>query len=582
MRRAAVLAGLLVLAAAATSPCLATDDPGSPLAPLAEAMAEQDALADAGKADDAVAAAREKAKDGTPESHYLLGRALGNAAVRRLESGRAEEVGKLLDEATRSFERAQEAGGLTYAPAHLGLARVSRFKCEIGLRRAAPLKDGARAAAVDEARRELDAAIREYRAALQISKTFKEAAIELAQALYERQLAGEAEYALYEFLKERPDDADARLLLGMLKLQRKRFAEAEPEFRNVLSAQPDNVGARKMLAADLMYQEKYEESADHWEIVRSATPKDGECYVSLFTIYRHLRKKDQALAILDALERELPGSEHARRARSLLDEFAKDPTAWEPEDPSSPDSLVRRLESTDPDTVLKTLWKMRALEWPALPANVYRLLLRDRGTAEQRLAAVRLIADLADPQTLTILEVMLAHPTEREPDPGVRAEVARATALLPSDATVPVLVEMLADADAAVREWAVQGIALRTGRYFRADLEVPTEAKDWPEELALYRRWWTSTSASAIKRSAALRMSEIFGRVERASRARIARYALAAMEDPIESTWRAGYDLFRSMTFVTFGADRGKAPPDERERVAREARAWVEQNAGAK
>jgi tetratricopeptide (TPR) repeat protein len=545
-------------------------------------MAEQDRLADAGEADACVAAAREAAKDGTAESLYLLGRALGNAAVKRLDAGGEDAAVKLLDEASVSFERSQEAGGLTYAPAHLGLGRVWRFRCEMGLRRAAKLEGAERTNAIDAARRDLDGAIKEYRAALQITKAFKEAAIELTQALWERQLQGDAEYALYQFLKERPDDLDARLLLGVMKLQRKRFAEAEPEFRTVLSARPDHTAARKMLAADLMYQEKWEESAEHWEIVRSATPKDDEVYISLFSVYRQLKKKVEALAVLAALERELPGTEAARRARSLLEEVEKDPGAWESESESSPERLVRRLDSTDPQVVLDTLVAMRAYQWPALPAAVYRVLLRDRGTPAQRLAAVRLIADLADPQTVTILEVMLAHPAEREPDASVRAEVARALSLLPTDAIVPILFETLEDANADVREWSVQGIAARTGKWFRADLDVRTADKDWPSELELYRKWWASSSSSAAKRKSVVALGDLFGRVEKGSRSRVSRYALPAMDDPVEATWRAGYDVFRALTFKTFGADRGTVAPEERERIAREARAWLESEAGKK
>jgi hypothetical protein len=135
---------------------------------------------------------------------------------------------------------------------------------------------------------------------------------------------------------------------------------------------------------------------------------------------------------------------------------------------------------------------------------------------------------------------------------------------------------VLDDADADVREWAVKGIADRTGKWFRADLAKRTDVKDWPAELALYRRWWASSSASLAKRNAALAMATLYGQIEKNSKSRVARYALPAMDDPNESTWRAGYELFRSLTFVTFGTEKGPTDAAERARITQEARKWLD------
>lgn len=552
MRRA--LAAIVVALSIASA--FAQDDPkGDPLEPLKPAMAEQDKLVDSGKAQAAVAWARERAKDGTPESFYLLGRALGNWAVKVAEDKRKEEANKILDEARESFEKSKEAGGLLYAPAHLGLGRVDRFKGD------------------------LDGAVNELRQALRISKNFKAAALELAQTLWEKKLPSDAEYVLYQFLGERPDDAEARLLLGMLKLQRKRFAEAEPEFRAVLSTDPANQGARKFLAAVLMYQEKFKESAEHWEMVRAANPKDDEPYITLYHIYKQMKMRPEAVGVLNDLARELPGTEPARRAKAILKQLEDDPKLWDAAEEDTPEALAARLDSKDEAVVLKTLEKMRMYKWPALPAAVYHSLLKDEGTPAIRLAAVRLIGDLSDPQTLTILEILLLHPVEREQDTATREEVAHAMSGLKTDAIVPMLFEVLTDPDGTLREWAVQGIAARTGKWFRTDLTTRTEDKDWPAELELYRRWWASSSASLAKRNAALAMAALYGRVEKGSKARVGRYALPAMDDANEATWRAGYDLFRAVTFVTFGADTGAADAAERTRITQEARKWLEEQA---
>lgn len=534
------------------------DSKVDPLEALKAELAAQDKLVEEGKAEIAVTAARAQAKEGTPENWYLLGRALGNAALAKNGGKPSEEAIRVLDESRDCFEKAKEAGGLIYAPAHLGLGRVARF------------------------RGDLDTAISELRQALRISNNFKAAAIELAQTLWEKRLPSDAEYVLHQFLGERPNDSEARLLLGMLKLQRKRFLEAEPEFRAVLSTDPGNSGARKLLAADLMYQEKFKESAEHWEMVRNADPRDEEAYVSLFRIYRQLKQNEDAAAVLNDLVRELPGTDPARWATKLLDDLKADPKSWDAPEASTPETLVQRLKSPDPNVVQRTLEEMRNYKWPALPADVYRLLLRESGTPGQRLAAMRLIGDLGDPQTVTILEILLAHPTEREPDPAVRKEVAHAISRLPTDAIVPILYEALSDPDPDVREWAVQGFAARTGKWFRADLNVRTADADWPAELALYRKWWGTTSSSTAKRNAVIALAALYSRVEKGSKVRVARYGLPAMDDPIEATWRAGYDFFRAVAFVTFGGDKGPVEEAERTRITSEARTWLADQPGPK
>jgi tetratricopeptide (TPR) repeat protein len=583
--RSALRSLCLFLAAA----CLAVDAAAQdatapahpdPIEPLRAAMKEQDDLADQGKADAAVSAARERAKDGTPDSLYLLGRALGNAAMRRAEQARQDrmkarkpsrdepppplvfegDAARMLDEARDCFERAEEAGGLVYAPSHLGIGRVARAKGEV------------------------DAAIEELKQAMRIAPNFKDAAMELAQSYSQKQLWAEAEQTLRTFLVERSNDPDARVMLGFLLMSpwRKRYSEAEPEFRAVLARDPANAAARKLLAAVLMYQEKYEESAQHWEMVRRADPKDDEAYLTLFQIYRKLNKREEGMRVLnDVVATAPPGSEAARTAKAYLDDLAEHPEHWSEQDASDPvreqKAIVHRLESSDPAVVQKALEDMRAYRWPALPGAVYQTLLRDKGTPGQRLAAVRLIADLADPRTLTILEIMLSHPKERETDAGVRKEVARAISLLPTDAIVPIFFDVLTDADADVREYAVQGIASRTGKWFRATLATRTEDKDWAAELELYRKWWNSSSASAAKRSAMLQLAAIYEPVAHDSKVRIAAYALCAMDDPIEATWRAGYELFRALTFHTFGSETGGVSEEDRRKIAADARAWLEE-----
>jgi len=541
-----------------------------PLAPLQKAMKEQDSLAAEGKADKAIAYAEKQAEDGTAESLYLLGRALGNKAYFRAEQQRQEraeatkvragdppppfvlddESKRLLDRARDAFERSSEAGGLVYAPAFLGIGRIALLKGEV------------------------DPAIEALKQAVRIAPNFREAAIELTASYSSKHLDAEAEFTLHQFLTERPTDVDARILLGMLLRDRRRFEEAEAEFRAALATEPKNVEARRQLAAVLLFQEHLDEAAAQFESVRAADPKDEQAYVYLFQIYVASKKKDEAAAVLRDILAVLPGTKAAQLAKTELQRVKDDPTAWDDPNENPQETLARRLESKDPAVREKALTDMRAYKWKALPGRVYQSILNDK-TPGERLAAVRLIGDLGAPYTLVILEILLLHPTDQEPEPIIRREVARAISLLPTDAIVPILFAALSDADAEIREYAVQGIYARTGKSFRLELNKRTSDAEWPEEMKRYAAWWNSSSSSSVKRGAAIALLSVYEPATHDSKARIGLYALPAMDDAVEESWRAGYDLFRAMTFHSFGAESGPVTADERKRITAEAKAWL-------
>jgi len=539
-----------------------------PLKPLQGALDRQDQLTQQRRFDELLREAETRAKDGTAESLYLLGRALGNTALTRFEEAqsRAEddlaeatrlrgEFDALLERSRDAFERSREAGGLVYAPALLGLARCARY------------------------RGDLDGALASLREALAVDPDFKGAVLEMAQVYAEKKLPADAEFALYKYLEKHADDADARLLLGFLKTRRQRFGEAEKEFRAIVERDPANAGARKALAGALMYQDRHEESAVEFEGVRRQNPRDDESYRALWHLYRKLGKREQATKILEDLKRELAGTEPAIWAERILEELAKDPDAFDPPSRRTREELVHRLDSNDPEIVRQALAEMKSLAWPALPSAVYRLLGKDASKDEVRAQAVALVRAQRDPRTLPVLEILLYHEKERDPSPLVRREVVRALAVLDTPAALPILWRALLEPDQEMRESAVEGIASLTGWWFREDVSVPTPAGAWEAERAQYERWWREGRAATIhRRNAMAAMAKAFDSISR-GRIRIAAYALDALDDPNPLTWRAGYDLFRSMTRHDFGATKGDVPAEERQRVAREAREWLAKNA---
>jgi tetratricopeptide (TPR) repeat protein len=543
----------VVVAFAAASAAYAGPDP-DPLEPLRAQIERQDALVAKRQFDQLLVEARQKAKDGTPETLYLLGRALGNTAVARRAEGKEDEARRLLDESQRCFEDAKESGLVAFAPAHLGLARCARSRGDLAQAEA------------------------HLRQALKIAPAFKGATVDLAQVLTEAKRPDEAEFVLREQLRLRPNDPDLRILLGMVKLTRQRFGEAEAEFRAVVQLQPDNPVARKLLGGALLNQRNYAEAAEQLDRYRQMAPKDEEAYRVLFLA--RMKSKDRAGAqrVLDDARRELPGTEVALWAERVSAQYQQDPAAFEEADEHTPQALVKKIESADPKVVAQALTDMLALQWQALPARVYGLLAPTAAPVEVRRAAVRLIGAQHDPRTVTILEILLFHAKERDPDDSVRREAAGALAGLPTPGVLPVLVRTLDEPDAEIREAGVRGIAAVTGKYFREKLETVPDAAAWPQERELYAKWWTSSAAGSLaKRDASLALVKLFQPIERGRR-RLAEYALPALDDADAKTWRAGYDLFRALTAQDFGSATGEPDAAERARITQACRDWFRAN----
>lgn len=577
-------AGLLAACALAASAFAAPDPPvpPSPLDAIRAAIEKQDQLVARRNFEALVAEARKGLKDATPETLYLLGRALGYAAIGQRAAGDAAGSDKLLDESQRCFEEAKESGVVVFAPAYLGLGRCARYRGESELAESERAHSRGDAAAVDVHRRaakgHLESAVAYLGQALKLAPAFKEAALDLAQILAETGRPTDAESILYRQLELRPKDAELHVVLGMVKLARERVGEAEREFRIVIQSDPNHATARKLLAGALMQEQEFAEAAEHLETYCRLEPKDDEGWRALFYARVQLKDAEGAHRALDSLRRELPGSEAAIWAEDAGVSYRREPEKFEEPPARTPEVLARRLDSNDPKVQRRTLEAMKAVRWDALPAAVYKLLAPSAAAADVRRAAVELIGEQRDARTVTILEILLFHPKEQDPDIDVRRAAARGLAGLPTPAILPVLYKALDAGDSEIREAAVRGISSITGKDFRATPGTATTDADWPAERASYDRWWrTQASASIARRDAADAMAKIFDPI-RQGRVRLAEYALPAVDDADARTWRAGYDLFRALTGQDFGAATGEASAEERARIARACREWFTTN----
>ncbi len=545
--RAVLLSLLLFLLAAA--PVASAQDGFS--AELRTKIDRQDELAEKGHAEQVLREARAGIRADTPEAYYLLGRALGNAALGRKQAGDERGYVETLEQAREAFWEAKELGGLLFAPAPLGLARCARIEGELA---------------------EAEKLLRE---ALRVAPEFQAAISDLAQVMWERGSKDGAVAVLDNYARKHPSDVEIRLVLARMRAAREDWERAEADFRIVLDAQPANLGARKLLALALFHQEKFEGAAREFETAQRTAPKDAEIYQFLFATYAKLKRLDDAKRVMNTLIRELPASEDATRARDTLAEMEKDPEyATRVDDRPKPEQLVRRLEVAGDDVRERALHTMREFEWSALPAQVYKLLSPAEAGPGVRRAAVMLIGEHGDPATVPLLEILLFHPRERETEVTVRRAAAEAIGRIGTPAVVPFMYRLLDSPDREVREAAIQGIAARTGKYFRPDLTKPSDDAAWPAERDQYRKWWASAFGSLARLDACKAMKTLFSHLEK-GRSRLAVYSLEALDDADARTFQVGYELFRALSGQSFGYETGEVAYEQRRQVAQQARSWV-------
>ncbi|MCG3135970.1 MAG: hypothetical protein HMLKMBBP_03750 [Planctomycetes bacterium] len=543
-----ILTAVLLLATSS----FAGEDPMDPLRPR---MAQQDQLASQGRVDEMVAEAKKLASDGKPESLYLLGRACGNAAAVKRAQGNPKDADDLLRRAQDAFEMSRDAGVAVYAPALVGLGKCARV------------------------RGDLDAAARELREALRVAPDCASAAMELAQVLVLRKEHVQAEASLRAYLARNEKDGDARFLLASLLCDARRWEAAESELRTLM-ARPegrDHPEVRKMLGAALIEREELAEAAEHFEFCRAARPKDPESYRALLVIRRRQRDRAATMRVLEDMRRNLEG-EQAAWASAMAETLSKD-EAWESlREEETQRSVVKKLSSNDPAVLRAALASMRKYDWPAFPPELIRLLAPTAAPADVRALAVSIIGEQRMPATLPLLEVVLMHPRERDPDAAVRRAALRGISGLPTAAAVPVLWKALLsdDGDEEMREAAVAGLTALTSKSFRLDPSARPDAAGWAKERELWTAWWASDGTLA-KKDAAEAIAKAWAGA-RTGRKRLAGYALLCMDDARAQTWRAGYDAFRGFAGVDFGATTGDVPAEERARILEAAKQWYEAN----
>ena len=91
----------------------------------------------------------------------------------------------------------------------------------------------------------------------------------------------EAEAILTDLLKKLPEDAEALLLLGRLRIQQRRCAEAEPLFQRHLAVQTNSLNGLVQLGLALFCQQRWNDAATAFERAIALKPDFAQAHYNL-------------------------------------------------------------------------------------------------------------------------------------------------------------------------------------------------------------------------------------------------------------------------------------------------------------
>ncbi len=131
-----------------------------------------------------------------------------------------------------------------------------------------------------------------------------------AQAQFDSGDLAAADRTLLSFLSSQPDNTQALLLLGIVRLHQERFPEAEALFKRILQSDPSSPIARRNLADALLSQDRLKEAAEQYDACILANPRAVDLKVDSARVHVRLGEFDAALKLLDSI----PSSQYPRSA----------------------------------------------------------------------------------------------------------------------------------------------------------------------------------------------------------------------------------------------------------------------------
>ena len=143
---------------------------------------------------------------------------------------------------------------------------------------------------------QVDAAVKSYRQALELSPGYSSALLNLGKLLAETGQFAEAVARYQEALRIRPDYADAHNNLGAALVSLGRIDEAVARYQEALRIRPDFAGAHLNLGVALAGRGQVDEAMAHYQKALEIQPDYAEAHLNLGVALADRGQADQAIA----------------------------------------------------------------------------------------------------------------------------------------------------------------------------------------------------------------------------------------------------------------------------------------------
>ena len=144
---------------------------------------------------------------------------------------------------------------------------------------------------------DIDAAVQEYRRALELDKRAVIIRLNLAMALIKQNNPDAAIAELKKASRYAPDSVEPHAILALIHSSRNNQEEATREYeialKNALKLQPRNAAIYKNLGLIYLHQRKFDEALEIFELVVNLRPDDAHAHFILASIYHELKDFDR-------------------------------------------------------------------------------------------------------------------------------------------------------------------------------------------------------------------------------------------------------------------------------------------------
>lgn len=147
-----------------------------------------------------------------------------------------------------------------------------------------------------EKQNQVEAAIKSYREALELSPAYSNALLNLGKLLADTGRLSEAVAKYEEALRLRPDSADIHNNLGSALASLGRIEEALARYQEALRIRPDFTGARLNLGVALAGRGKIDEAIGHYQKILQLQPDSADAHLNLGVALEGRGRADEAIA----------------------------------------------------------------------------------------------------------------------------------------------------------------------------------------------------------------------------------------------------------------------------------------------